>query len=85
MVRNVFTKKGRDSRMGVFRFNPEMGLYSLFPSKGQKLHVTPIQDLKKFMPGNFEDLPYLDHKLKIQDQVLLCVGGEYFQICCVRG
>jgi|GEM_PF-2429428 len=71
--------------MGVFRFNPEMGLYSLFPSKGQKLHVTPIQDLKKFMPGNFEDLPYLDHKLKIQDQVLLCVGGEYFQICCVRG
>lgn len=71
--------------MGVFRFNPEMGLCSLFPSKGQKLHVTPIQDLKKFMPGNFEDLPYLDRPIRIQDQVVLCVGGEYFQICCVRG
>ena len=48
MVRNVFTKKGRDSRMGVFRFNPEMGLYSLFPSKGQKLHgSSPLRNMIK--------------------------------------
>lgn len=70
--------------MSLFRFNPEMGLCSLFPRKDQKLDVTPISDIEKFMPGKIEDLPYLDRPLKVQDQILLCIGGNYFQVVCLR-